>query len=134
MKKITIGLPSSPGKIVSKKTSSIKEVKVSYGGGMGGANTTFYGKVVSENKGFITLRDHKEKELEINKRFIVWIKDVQLIKVTFDLTEHANYNKKTCESYVVTEYYALDTDCKCEFTKKYIPKEIESFDSDYEKK
>lgn len=92
---------------------TIKEILMSCGGGMGGAQWNEYGEIagnLNENKFVVLTKAITGQTKDLNTANIVTVKDKQLIKVTTDLTPHYNYGgRKTCNSAVETIYYVVDT-------------------------
>jgi hypothetical protein len=112
--KLIIGLPCSPS-FLSIPTEIIKTTSflISYGGGMGGANKTYYATnctVDATTIGFFQLTLIDGTKVSINSRFLVEKQIVILIKITTDTTEHSNFYSKTCNQSIVIEWFKLEED------------------------
>ena len=114
MKKIQIGLPCSPSRRVSAETMKVTEILISYGGGMGGSNQTFYVTKINGNE--ITLITGEV--IKLNPNFIVMEKSVVLVKQVIDTTDHSNYHVKRFKKTIVTEYHKIDYNKDFEFTNE----------------
>jgi len=124
MREIKVGAFCSPSKFVSKEEIKVKEFKVSHGGGMGGANYKYYGvEHKSKREGFIKVKTFDGKELELNQRFIVSIKPKKVIAITYDITEHRNYDKVTCKSCIETMFVCIDPDDVLEVVDEFFGSE-----------
>lgn len=119
-----IGNPVSPCSFVSKKIGKAYRIDMSAGGGMGGSHWKEYGKITKGdvmNGGFIILEDSITKnEKTINTRFVVSVEEVQVVKVVYDTTNWANYNKKTCDKQTQTFHYWFPKNAKITITDHYI--------------
>jgi len=104
MKTLKIGLSCSPSKRISSDNFKATEILISYGGGMGGANKTFY--VINKNGNQYTLISGEV--IILNPNFIVMERQVELVEQVIDTTAHSNYSTKTCEQSILTEYYKLE--------------------------
>ncbi len=119
MKKIQIGLPCSPSKLLKHSSVKAKEIFVSWGGGMGGASKTYYGEIIKSDKTTILIKTIDGEEIELYKSFIVLTKDVLLLTTVFDTTENANYNSKTVNKRIQTIISSHKLDTKFDFIDKY---------------
>ena len=125
MKKLTIGLSCSPSKIIKHEEITLKEVLISYGGGMGGANMTYFctEAVKVATTPFYKLTRVNGEEKRVNERFIVEMGNVRLVKVVSDVTAHRNYRDKNAtngEKVITTEYFKLEYDEEYEVVNKYV--------------
>jgi len=109
MKKIIIAKNCSPSRMLSSKEVNATKILISYGGGMGGANKTYYcnsivrGSDLTDN---FTLNLISGEVKEINPNFIVEISAVKLVILVIDVTEHTYYNPEKaskCIRTVITE-------------------------------
>lgn len=108
--KIQIGKPYSPAKRIGLGKQVVYKVEMSCGGGMGGSHWFEYGEIKGDIKtdNIVTLVDAYTKEEKIlNRNFIVSIKKVNFITYTWDITEWANYNGKTCNKKTAVLLYAI---------------------------
>ena len=113
MKTIKIGLSCSPSKMISTEKIETKKVLISYGGGMGGAHQKLYATNIKpdwEFDGHLRLTLISGEEVSINPAFIVMKNDCNVVKVVTDNTQHANYNEKSCNKSVDTEFIELRYD------------------------
>jgi hypothetical protein len=124
--KLIIGLPCSPS-FLSIPTEIIQTTSflISYGGGMGGANKTYYATdyyAEPEINGFYELTLIDGTKVNVNPRFLVEKQIVNLIKITTDTTEHSNFYSKTCNQSIVIEWFKLEEDeefeWKADFTSR----------------
>ena len=106
-----IVLPCSPSTQVSftDKEKAIK-IKISYGGGMGGANRTIYAKEIKEVKKFgipmLEITPFFGEKEELNPQFIVASQECRMAIQVVDTSAHSNYgggNKTTG----VTRFFEL---------------------------
>lgn len=98
MKYFNVGTRFSPAKTIDHSEIIGTEILISYGGGMGGASKRYYATDVEElNQNEIKITCIDDRELTLNKSFIVSQEDVKILKQILDITEHANYHKKTCK-------------------------------------
>lgn len=109
MKTIRIGTPCSPSYKVSDELLHVKKVLVSYGGSIGGNSKTYY---YTEIDGYSNPLMHKITLLNgeviyVNPKFIVEIKDRDIIKLVTNITAHRNYTSKVCSKAIMTEYIEL---------------------------
>ena len=120
---ITIGLPCSPATLVSTESVPVTQVQLSYGGGMGGSNELLYGTIEQELDGnrFI-FKTYLGEEIEINRNFVVTIREKRLVVAIVDVTEHKNYNGTVCQKSIQTEYSIVDVSDNVDF--------VDSYDSD----
>jgi hypothetical protein len=121
--KIIIGLPCSPS-FLSIPTQIIQATSflVSYGGGIGGANKTYYATdyyAEPEINGFYQLTLIDGSKVSINPRFIVETQKVNLIKITTDTTPHSNYYSIICKQSISIEWFKLEDDEEFEWKAEY---------------
>ena len=116
--KLIIGLPCSPS-FLSIPTEIVKTTSflISYGGGMGGANKTYYATdyTVDAINGFYQLTLIDGSKVSINPRFLVEKQIVNLIKITTDTTQHSNFHSKKCNQSISIEWFKLEEDEEFEF-------------------
>jgi hypothetical protein len=121
--KLIIGLPCSPS-FLSIPTEIIQTTSflVSYGGGIGGANKTYYATdyyAEPEINGFYQLTLIDGSKVSINPRFIVEKQVVNLIKITTDTTPHSNYYSIICKQSISIEWIKLEEDEEIEWKAEY---------------
>jgi hypothetical protein len=120
--KIIIGLPCSPS-FLSIPTEIIQTTSflISYGGGMGGANKTYYATdyTVDAINGFYQLTLIDGSKVNINARFLVEKQIVNLIKITTDTTPHSNYYSIICKQSISIEWFKLEHDEEFEWKAEY---------------
>jgi hypothetical protein len=95
---------------------------VSYGGGIGGANKTYYATdyyAEPEINGFYQLTLIDGSKVSINPRFIVETQKVNLIKITTDTTPHSNYYSIICKQSISIEWFKLEDDEEFEWKAEY---------------
>ena len=110
MKTIQIGLTCSPSKILKHTEILAQKVIISYGGGLGGVNRTYYAiKMIDDilDKNFNFLTTIEDREITINKKFIVSIEPVTIVKVVYNNLEHMNYQIKKYKKYIETLFYVI---------------------------
>ncbi len=118
MKTYRVGKPVSPSNNLETILLKAKEILITYGGGMGGANKTYYVTKVNGNEYTLITGE----VIKLNKDFIVRERDVKLVKVTTDTTEHSNYRSITCKQSIVVAYHLL------EFNQEYVSGEVNESD------
>lgn len=110
-KVLEIGLSCSPSHFVDKGTlKKFQRILVSYGGGIGGANKTYYTESIYKEQainGMWTFVDFDGQKIQLNPRFIVEICETDVLILKTDITEHKNYHKKTCDKHILTEWIDL---------------------------
>lgn len=110
-KVLEIGLACSPAHFIGKGVvKNMKRVLISYGGGMGGANRTYYTEKVHKEQavnGTWNIVDIDGNSREINPRFIVEIVETKVLILKTDTTQHTNYHKKTCDKKTLIEFFDL---------------------------
>jgi hypothetical protein len=121
--KIIIGLPCSPS-FLSIPTQIIQATSflVSYGGGIGGANKTYYATDYYAEQainGFYQLTLIDGSKVSINPRFVVETQKVNLIKITTDTTPHSNYYSIICKQSISIEWIKLEDDEEFEWKAEY---------------
>ena len=121
--KLIIGLPCSPS-FLSIPTQIIQATSflVSYGGGIGGANKTYYATDYYAEQainGFYQLTLIDGSKVNINPRFVVEKQVVNLIKITTDTTPHSNYHTIKCKQSISIEWFKLEDDEEFEWKADY---------------
>ena len=87
-----IGLPVSPAKHLDTTSKMVTKILITFGGGMGGSNKTYYAtKMEKLNENEVELSLYDGEVIIINPTFIVERKEVQLIHNAVDSTDHTNY-------------------------------------------
>lgn len=110
MKKI-ISAPCSPSVQIESKNIEVMKIIITFGGGMGGSNQTFYAnKVIKTSDGMLFIETVDGRELELNPRYIVLKEKTIILKVVTDTTAHSNYNQKTCNYSERTEFFDVGFD------------------------
>lgn len=126
MKTFKIGLPCSPATMLTTAKAKATEIIVTYGGGMGGTNETYYAQYqrpgATDNE--IVIRDISGREITLNRRYIVRTEPVTILEVVTDITAHTNYGQKVCSKDILHEFFAFRaneevTISKTEFTGRY---------------
>jgi len=81
---------------------------------MGGSSSREYAepKKIKESEHELEITNIQGETLRINKRFIVTIKDVQIVKNVHDTTAHVNYHGHKFAKHIVTQYYCVPTHYK----------------------
>ena len=125
MGQILVGLPCSPSKIIGQKVIKAKRILITYGGGMGGANKTYYftkQKKLADGLLQLTLVDGKK--VEVNPFFIVDKNDCKILQLKTDITAHCNYHSNTLgtKSKIETEYIYLDENETFTMVDRYVPR------------
>lgn len=106
MKKLLIGKDCSPARMVSHKEMNVQKVLVTFGGGMGGANKTYYCESIVRNPEFYDLKLISGELKQVNPTYIVEIGSAKLVKVVVDVTGHSHFNSigaKKCTRTMITE-------------------------------
>ena len=98
-----IGYPCSPSQNISQDRIKATEILVTWGGGMGGASKRYYALKKNGNELHLLNGDI----IKLNPNFIVHEKEVNIVKVVTDTTEHSNFRKHTVNSSIVTQYILL---------------------------
>jgi hypothetical protein len=128
MRKIEIGKSCSPSKIVSKEQIKCQRVLVSYGGGMGGANKSYYATKIQKEQalqGRWILKLLDGRTIDVNPSFIVENEEINVVKIVSDITEHLNFNKskeKCVGKTLETEYICLNVNEEAVFVDKHTPR------------
>jgi hypothetical protein len=111
--KIKIGTPVQPSAGIKTSVKEVYEIKLSHGGGMGGANYKLYGDIKEGNllsdEKVIFVDAYTKEEKIINTRFMVSATRVNFITTTCDATEWANYHEKKCNKETIICLYAIPT-------------------------
>lgn len=120
MKTLKIGKSCSPSTIISHESVVVDELTLSYGGGIGGSKEILYitnsKPLGTKNIEVILLNG---ENITINLDFMVKTREVKLIKVVADITEHLNYHKHTCSKAIETQYILLEHNQKYDFSYEY---------------
>jgi hypothetical protein len=120
MSKLTIAADYSPATILSHEVVHTSRVRISYGGGMGGCNETYYTTAINKNSfnPMWLLTSITGEKIEVNPDYIVNIVSRDLVHLVTDITAWANYSKHTCEQNILTEYIQLDYGEEYEIAQK----------------
>lgn len=119
-KSFAIGKKCSPGAApVVKSEDNVIMIKMSCGGGLGGACWYEYGSFVSEQvrlNELIQFKDYFTGEIKtLNPRYIVKIEDRKIVAVESDCTMNENMRCKSQIAYYLmardAEYYLVDKCC-----------------------
>jgi len=95
LKTVEISLPGSPCKLIKEQEKYCFRVKISYGGGMGGASKEYYASEVKDVEGnMLRLTLLEGHSIDINKRFVVEQETGKRAEITYDVTEHTHFNSK----------------------------------------
>lgn len=135
--KIIIGTPVQPSAGIKTSVKEVYEIKLSHGGGIGGANYKLYGDIkgnlLSDEK-VVLVDAYTNQEKIINTRFMVSANRVNFITTTCDATDWANYYEKKCNKETIVCLYAIPTymeygfknksNTDSEVNKKYLVEEI----------
>jgi hypothetical protein len=120
-KEVKIGRPCSPSTTLSGDHLNVTEFKVSYGGGMGGANETFYAlESMPRKDGLLRLTLRGGEDIDINPRFLVYKRPRVMVIHVVDTTAHANYRNKICEKQIGEYVYILKEGQKAIFVDEYM--------------
>jgi hypothetical protein len=104
MKTIILGKKRNPSTILKKEVINATEILVTWGGGMGGSNFTYYATELDNNGTTTFIKDIRGRELSLKNSFIVREEKVTIVKVVSDTTEHTNYREKKCNQSVYTQF------------------------------
>lgn len=107
--KVVIGMPVSPCTRLSNRT--LHATRFIYSMGHNGSTVTFYADRLSivEREQYFEVTGLVDGEVEkIYKNFIVSQKDVEVLSLSYDATEHANYHSRTCNRKFIYEFYIAD--------------------------
>lgn len=123
-----IGLSCSPSRHIGHEIISAKKILMSFGGGMGGANTTFYVKdeeiKYNEHGMAKVVNVFNGDEFEINAKYVVKSNSLKLLIAKSDNTAHANFNKVICKKSEEIRVFELPNNFgKLEFVSEYIPQD-----------
>jgi hypothetical protein len=122
-KLIKISNGCSPSTHVSDEVISVNRVRISYGGGMGGANESIYTTAIYKEQAingmWIMVDITNGMERQINPRFIVSVDKVNVVKVVTDITEHTNFHKVVCKQNILTRLIDIGVDTY-EMVSEYI--------------
>lgn len=119
MKTIKIGLPVAPAKNIDITEIKIVEILISYGGGMGGVNETFYAIGIKKKEKVTNIKNFDSREIVINNDFIVKTEAKKLVKVVTDTTAHTNHKNMKCNKSIVRCWYKVNSNENYEVFGKY---------------
>ena len=121
MEHYKIGLCCTPAKIKNHEVIDVFEMKVTYGGGLGGSVETHYITDYHLNSmDFFVVTFINGLKEKFNKRYVVSIKPKKVVKVVTDITEHVNYREfVTNEPQIKIIYYVLNLDDTYEVITEY---------------
>lgn len=119
METLEIGLTCSPAKHVSNKVIKAYEILVSWGGGIGGANKTYYATKIKILSNYTIITLLTGEEIELNRNFIVHTKNVTIVISVIDITEHINYSEYKYRKAIQTNYVLLNFNENYVITNKY---------------
>jgi len=123
--KIQIGRPCSPSKLVKIEELILTKIKISFGGGIGGANKEIFAEeIISENENEIVVKQFDNKVINISKSFIVYREQIKAILHITDTTQHSNYHEKRVKSSELTKIYELSIDADWEFVDNFIGNQL----------
>jgi len=119
-KTTVIGGIGSPVKLISRETTTATKLLVTYGGGIGGANVTYYGNVKfsSQEGNLLLIDDIVNGEIKVNLDYVVTREQIQLIVELWDTTDRTNYNGATCTKSIQQRILAVGTKYKIVFDEK----------------
>ena len=117
MKKTEIGLSCTPSTITGTKEINVNKLLLSFGGGMGGSNITYYATSIKKNTDFWDITLYTGEKVEINPSFIVSNKTRKIVKVIADITQYINYSSKKLNSSIESRYFCLDYDTEYTINK-----------------
>ncbi len=118
-KVIEIGAPRSPSKHMETTTGTITKLLVTYGGGMGGVNKTYYATKIKKTEGLWCLSLIEGYDIEINPHYLVEKECGKYAKIVYDITDHANYNNRVCNKSISIEYFFLHSNEEVKIIKEY---------------
>lgn len=129
---VKIYAPCSPCDFENKDVKTVYKFKMSCGGGLGGS--MWYEYVQTDDKitpnSMITCIDAMTGEQKIiNTNYIVKVETVKYLAVTWDITKHTNYDRKTVNKQIKTIYYQIPISDNYEIYPTY--KYIEHDDPNY---
>ena len=100
---INIGLPCTPSKRTSSKTIEGFRVFITYGGGMGGGNKTYYATKLNSVGWCWKLTLIDGYVIEVNPKFVVECEDCKIVINEYSFDNIPYY--KDCNG--ITQYYFL---------------------------
>jgi hypothetical protein len=134
-KKIIIGNPCSPSKLIEIKEIPLIKIVLTYGGGMGGANRTLYiEEILSETEREMIVRQYNNEITTINKSYIVFREPIKAIFHTTDITSHTNYHTCKYDASISTNLYELSINDSWEYIDEYNRNNPKTFYSNVENK
>ena len=118
-KTIEIGKPFDPSKVIDFYDEIGFSILYSYGGGMGGANSTMYTNKSKPDisKEFVDITDIYGVVHTLNTRFIVRISPVTIAYLVIENCGNLNFGKEGDRTRYIYASSILD---KFELTKKYV--------------
>lgn len=121
-KKIKVGLPCSPITLLDSAEIEAEEIRVSFGGGMGGANLRHYALDVDmeSDENFCIITTIEGRKIEVGKRFIVTCEPVLLQYKKYDMTKWRNYHRQECTSHIEEIYYVQRANEKIVFVNSVL--------------
>ena len=117
----SFGLPCTPSKKIEEERYDAKAVKLTYGGGMGGGNESFYIKekqIEYDAHGIAKVtKFFTGAVIEINVKYVVHSHDINLLFVKFDTTAHRNEGEYSYKE--IIQIYEIPTNAVVEFIDNY---------------
>jgi hypothetical protein len=110
MRTLIVGKPCSPSIKISDEVIEMKRILITYGGGMGGGNKTYYTKEIKKEQainGGWYIETIDGKKIQLMPNFVVEVEQTKILKLVTDVTLHRNFSKKVCKKAVLTEYFDL---------------------------
>jgi hypothetical protein len=99
MSTFKIGKSCTPSTILSHDLINVTKIKVTFGGGMGGANMNLYCTSIEDiENGFKKLNLITGDTMNVNSNFIVYTKKGKIVKLISDITAHLNAKNKSSNS------------------------------------
>lgn len=88
---------------------SVTRIFMSFGGGMGGGNKTYYATEVVPVKGTneIKIKNYDGRELTLNSRFIVESEPKKLVHLPMDISRNMNYEEKRFKKYIAHKFVII---------------------------
>lgn len=110
MRTLIVGKPCSPSIKISDEVIEMKRVLITYGGGMGGANKSYYTKEIKKEQainGQWQIKTIDGKQINLMPNFVVEVEETKILKLVTDVTGQRNFSKKVCNKSILTEYFDL---------------------------
>ena len=106
--------PVSPCTVIEHSARIGFKIEMTCGGGMGGSHWYIYvfyddaaklpaymfsddSVLILAPNELVKIKDINGENITINTNYVVTIKEIKILTVKFDTTEHVNFNKKICE-------------------------------------